>query len=556
MGAGAIFEGLISGLNEGIGSVRQQNQRDAEIEMKTEQEILTTLAKTSENAQVRDDALEALLNLGQSGKPTGFIKTLLKQRGKNPDIARLISSARQAGVDPITGKQDMKAPVDTGGPPAAAPAPVEAAPPIAFDQAPPMGGGELPMPPAVAPLPSAPQGPAAQPINTTQHRTPISFSAGAQAPTHTSTAPASFPPPPAASMPPAPTASRFGVMSPLEGVRADASAQIQGQVAAWKAAGMSDEQIKERLSGVRPSTSASAVGFRELADLAEKEATTGLNEADKARQKLLREAHKLDPSARDKSADAARLEAKKAGLSLHIRAANAKAAGDTATYQHILEVQKALGLAGRAPKKEKTAESSAKTKSMVQVIMDNPSVYEGLTPTSREDLIPDLAAAGFKGFGKSLSNKAVEDIAITKQAVAQLADLRNVLQENEEFIGPISGLQALNPWSEAKQAQATINLVKQRVGKALEGGVLRKEDELKYKEILAKLTDTPETAFYKVDGLIEALERDIEIYLTTQAAAGRNIRGQREGGKVSDTPPPATSDDAAIAEYKRKKGIQ
>jgi len=162
--------------------------------------------------------------------------------------------------------------VDTGGPPAAAPAPVEAAPPIAFDQAPPMGGGELPMPPAVAPLPSAPQGPAAQPINTTQHRTPISFSAGAQAPTPTSTAPASFPPPPAASMPPAPTASRFGVMSPLDGVRAEASAQIEGQVAAWKAAGMSDEQIKERLSGQRPSTSATGMAFSLIEDLAPLEA--------------------------------------------------------------------------------------------------------------------------------------------------------------------------------------------------------------------------------------------------------------------------------------------
>jgi len=210
MGAGAIFDGLISGLNEGIGTLRQQNQREAEIEMKTEQEILMTLAQTSPNPQVRNDAVEALLNLGQSGKPTGFVQNLLKQRGKNPDIARLITSAQQAGLDPLTGQPDRKAPVDTSQPPAAVPPVVpETSAPIAFGQGQelPMGGGE--MPPQVAPLPSAPQGPAALPINTTQHRTPISFSAGVQAASPVSTSPAAFPPPPSAAMPPAPVTSRY-----------------------------------------------------------------------------------------------------------------------------------------------------------------------------------------------------------------------------------------------------------------------------------------------------------------------------------------------------------
>lgn len=349
MGAGAIFEGLISGLNEGIGSVRAQNQRDAEIEMKTEQEILTTLAKTSENAQVRDDALEALLNLGQSGKPTGFIKTLLKQRGKNPDIARLISSARQAGVDPITGKQDMKAPVDTGGPPTAAPAPVESAPPIAFDQAPPMGGGEIPMPPAVAPLPSAPQGPAAQPINTTQHRTPISFSAGAQAPTPVSTAPAAFPPPPPASLPPAPpTASRFGVMSDLE-----------------------RQTALETIRANRRPTSGTAQMAREIADLTEEAALAGdaFPPEKSARLEALQQLAKVaytprdaalaeDRTERDTMLEAGRNERAAAGRSLELQANEALEKGDLDTYNRLLKVDDQFGKSGR-PVKTDSGEKKA-----------------------------------------------------------------------------------------------------------------------------------------------------------------------------------------------------
>ena len=45
--------------------------------------------------------------------------------------------------------------------------------------------------------------------------------------------------------------------------------------------------------------------------------------------------------------------------------------------------------------------------------------------------------------------------------------------------------------------QADVDRARQTVGKALGGGVLRKEDEDKYKKILATLNDTPETAVYK-----------------------------------------------------------
>src|SRR5207237_10197195 len=92
---------------------------------------------------------------------------------------------------------------------------------------------------------------------------------------------------------------------------------------------------------------------------------------------------------------------------------------------------------------------------------------------------------------------------------------------------------ALNPYSDARKAQAKIDLVKQRVGKALEGGVLRKEDEDKYKKILATLNDEPSTAISKVDNIIATLERDIEIFVDEQKAAGGRVSTPTpKGGKA------------------------
>jgi len=124
---------------------------------------------------------------------------------------------------------------------------------------------------------------------------------------------------------------------------------------------------------------------------------------------------------------------------------------------------------------------------------------------------------------KPLSDTALTHINQTTFALSSLNDLRSVIQNNQEYIGPLSGLQKYNPYSEARQVQADIDRVRQTVGKALEGGVLRKEDEEKYKKILATITDTPTTALYKIDALISSITRDIENYKQLQSESGRYI---------------------------------
>lgn len=126
---------------------------------------------------------------------------------------------------------------------------------------------------------------------------------------------------------------------------------------------------------------------------------------------------------------------------------------------------------------------------------------------------------------KPLSDTAIKDIQQSQSAIANLNALKGVVESNLQYVGPVKGLARFNPYSKARQVQSEIDRVRQQVGKTLEGGVLRKEDEEKYKKILATLADTPETALYKIDSLISSLERDIELYKTLQRDTGRFVPG-------------------------------
>lgn len=169
--------------------------------------------------------------------------------------------------------------------------------------------------------------------------------------------------------------------------------------------------------------------------------------------------------------------------------------------------------------------SGGKVSSQTQAIIDNPSLFNDLTPTARGKVINELSGAGYDT--TNLGTKALSDTAIAKISDLQtglngLQELKTTIAGKTDQLGPIKGLAALNPWSSAKKLQANVDLIRQKVGKALEGGVLRKEDEDKYKKILATLTDTPETASYKIDALISTLQNDISTYTSLQQSGGRS----------------------------------
>jgi hypothetical protein len=96
----------------------------------------------------------------------------------------------------------------------------------------------------------------------------------------------------------------------------------------------------------------------------------------------------------------------------------------------------------------------------------------------------------------------------------------------------------------AKQKQAVIDRVKQVIGKALEGGVLRKEDESKYEKILPMIADPPAVVTSKLNGLVSAITQRRQTLLDSLADAGYDTTRYDERGGAPK--PKATADPLGI----------
>lgn len=171
----------------------------------------------------------------------------------------------------------------------------------------------------------------------------------------------------------------------------------------------------------------------------------------------------------------------------------------------------------------------------VQTVVRNPAAWFSITPKTREKMLSKLEDAGFTAFGKQLPSTAIKEIAQSESAVIGLRDLRKEVEANADLLGPAKGLLASLPAGDfnerSKILKAKIDLIRQRVGKALEGGVLRKEDEQKYKYQLATMLDTEGLALGKIDNLIADIERDIRIGEDSWIRNGYNVgRSSVTGG--------------------------
>jgi len=114
----------------------------------------------------------------------------------------------------------------------------------------------------------------------------------------------------------------------------------------------------------------------------------------------------------------------------------------------------------------------------------------------------------------------------------------------------ITGI-AGNALERQREAVATFNLVKQVIGKAMEGGVLRREDELKYERLLPTLRDTNRIRTYKVNQLRSAMEDGKRTLLNSMSNGGYNTSGYESDSRGNNFDPiqgnedtPHTNDDA------------
>lgn len=140
--------------------------------------------------------------------------------------------------------------------------------------------------------------------------------------------------------------------------------------------------------------------------------------------------------------------------------------------------------------------------------------------------------------GLELNNTAIQSLTDLQTGLDNLGALEQRISEsgaNAPFLG---GLRSLNPLdTEAKSLRAEIDRVKQVVGKALEGGVLRKEDEEKYARILPTIDDTDEVARRKIEAIRGDLQNKLNTFYANQQqfSGGSSLEnalmaGQQQGG--------------------------
>jgi hypothetical protein len=78
--------------------------------------------------------------------------------------------------------------------------------------------------------------------------------------------------------------------------------------------------------------------------------------------------------------------------------------------------------------------------------------------------------------------------------------------------------------------------VKQVIGKTLEGGVLRKEDEIKYEKILPTISDPPAVAQSKLEGLQKAITQRRSTTIDALKDAGYNVEAFEARTPAAGTP--------------------
>lgn len=161
---------------------------------------------------------------------------------------------------------------------------------------------------------------------------------------------------------------------------------------------------------------------------------------------------------------------------------------------------------------------------LIGTVRRNPALFDNLPPDTKARIAPHLEAAGFTDFGTKASDTELNKIQGIEKGIAALAALRKKIADNPGALGPISGKLRYFPLAKERiKLQADIDTARQIVGKAMEEGVLRKEDEAKYEKILPTMDDLPEIADYKLGQLDEMMNRDVGSYKANLRSAGRRI---------------------------------
>ena len=146
--------------------------------------------------------------------------------------------------------------------------------------------------------------------------------------------------------------------------------------------------------------------------------------------------------------------------------------------------------------------------------------------------------------GNELTSTQLDRLTEVRQSLTILDDLANILKSTPNATGAYRKIVASMPeifdpamqWGinlfaeesaedyvlTTRQVEAVVRAAKQYVGKMLEGGVLRKEDEQKYAAILVAIQNQPGLATFKADQFMRVTENRLYDQFADFRKAGFN----------------------------------
>jgi hypothetical protein len=139
---------------------------------------------------------------------------------------------------------------------------------------------------------------------------------------------------------------------------------------------------------------------------------------------------------------------------------------------------------------------------------------------------------------------SLDDLGVLRETVTGSGATGTSARIGAALWNPITNLTGIG--EEAKAKQAAIDRVKQVIGKTLEGGVLRKEDEAKYEKILPTIGDAPAVVEAKLAGLEQAIQLRRQRFLESLSDANYDT-GRYEGRGAAPQGAPASRSASPVA---------
>lgn len=136
--------------------------------------------------------------------------------------------------------------------------------------------------------------------------------------------------------------------------------------------------------------------------------------------------------------------------------------------------------------------------------------------------------------GKQLSASEVLKVNEGNAIPTLLTDVSETISQNPALFSPgVGTARSINPWdTQAQTADAQLRTASQAFGRFMEGGVLRKEDEDKYRKMFPKLGDTKEVAANKLALIQRQLINKQKSDLDALKASGYNTSGVSAGANI------------------------